>query len=592
MPDAAPNAAITYNGYEFPDRSKFRIDESYVYDDAQVTVVETKFKLRVETIICSLESGSNDDHLASGNYAGREMHRVRQLLSKAGGQLQVKHDGWGPNAPYLTLGGSVGNQVRDVSMGPRPRVLTWNPIGNTAAVEVVWECEFSLPICDGQSPPNFTGLSAFNYSITFDINEGGFTTRRINGYIEIAMMRNGRTIVDSADRYRHKVMFEKPPNFERVATFDISLDKRRGTFSITDTEIESPNPYPVGARKIDAKHRVGWRRGNSSQLMNSITASIQTYPGIPKMRAWLIFNEIVTRRMAYAHQSAAEQARVFIDNIEVEEDIYSYRTQFAMTYRILDTPGMLAMINSTGLLLPLAVDNTNWQDWAIASNQLQPFQGIQDGDRGVAKLYHDFAYDRVVDLCDSQSGFQPSYSDWGSVPSSGRPSALCNRKPPPAKSWIRFEGEWIIEEDQDTHVAVTLGPSDMQFTEFNPAKLDDTLPPDDSDSIRRFVETYAGEHTLIWQGAAERAGYPIPRPGKMRIGNLVLKPVGKGTFKPKFEGNFYCVPKYSAMWSIKYKLIKRLADGDPAKANPVEEPEEAEEDDDEPAPPAPGDGGG
>jgi hypothetical protein len=43
---------VIYNDFTFPDRSNFRVDEEFIYDDAGITVVATRFRLNVQTIIC------------------------------------------------------------------------------------------------------------------------------------------------------------------------------------------------------------------------------------------------------------------------------------------------------------------------------------------------------------------------------------------------------------------------------------------------------------------------------------------------------------------------------------------------------------
>ena len=79
--------------------------------------------------------------------------------------------------------------------------------------------------------------------------------------------------------------------------------------------------------------------------------------------------------------------------------------------------------------------------------------------------------------------------------------------------------------------------------------------PDESETIKRFIENKAGTQTIVIRGYAERIGYPVPKPsGRIFIGGQVYVPIGRGTFAMKYEGDYFGVPKYSAAWVQEYKL--------------------------------------
>lgn len=568
-------ADITYNGYKFPDRSNFEIKEEYLYDDAEVTVIATQFHLQVSTIIVADPSPyAGTDYTDKAYNCGPEMHRVRQLLSKAGKTLEIKHDGFGPDNPYPLINGS--SNVKDVRFGPKPKMISWVPVGNTACVEVIWQCTFAVPICDGTSSPRFDGLCAFNYALTYDIDKRGFTTRKIAGYIEVAMTRiyGDRTLPDSVDLYRNKVQFYKPANFERVVSWNVSLDKRRADFTITDTEIASNNPYPAGVVAISARHRGGWSKRNRTQISNTINATIELSPLENRFRAWYIFRAIVNARLAYAQSVGIIY---FIDSFDVDEELFENRISFNLSYRLLSTPGyyigLLNMFNATGLMQPLSTQNDGtWQQWSESLSQLNPLQG-KSYDRGIAKLEHDYYGDRIIDLCMNERPSPRPEDTTRGVPPPTAIQTFCNPKPPADKSWKSFNADFVYDEHSYAFDAVTLGPDDLRNEEFDPRKPDANLPETQQDEIKRYLENHAGIIGLRWQGVAERVGYPIPRPGKITIGDMQLVPAGKGKFKQGFVGNYFCQPLYKAMWDIPYKLQKRPRKIDGVEASKIAVPE-------------------
>ena len=97
------NAVIVYNGFAFNPHTSYEVTESYEYDEAEMTVVGTKFTILAKTIIAASPNlAGNPSHTGSDFYAGSTVHAARQKLSKAGGVLEFIHDGFGP-VNYLQI---------------------------------------------------------------------------------------------------------------------------------------------------------------------------------------------------------------------------------------------------------------------------------------------------------------------------------------------------------------------------------------------------------------------------------------------------------------------------------------------------------
>ncbi|AMV31334.1 hypothetical protein VN12_04400 [Pirellula sp. SH-Sr6A] len=560
---------VTYNGYQFPDRSNVEVDEEFVYDQADWTVIETKFVVRVTTLITneeqynspvfnsSLEPDAQWQNIAA--FAGPTMHRARQALSKAGGQLSILHDGFGP---HLEINQSAGG-VRDVSWGPKPRILRWTPVGHTHAVEVVWECEFRIPICSGDAPPKFTGLKSHNYEIGFSYDDKGYTTRTINGRVEIALTRQlgGRALVDSVDRYRNLIDHAKPDNFRRTVDWNISLDKRVANYTIIDREISSPNAWPQGVVDIQAKHRVNWSRAvQLARVSNSISMTVELAPTESKSRAWLIFRGLFQKRINFSTDT------VFIYSLDVEEEIFSNRVSFSLNYYFLSQLDVINVFNQSGLFQTVSDELDNWAAWSTSTKVLQPLQGGQSQVQyGYSGLKHEPQIERIVDLCDNFPGGGGDYPNVLTKPTVPPPS-LCNSKPPADKSWLKYEAVFKYNENSPAYTAVSLRENDLLHKTFSPSNIDAALPDVEEEGATRWIEERAGSQEFILQGYAERVGYQIPKPGRILVGGNYYRPIGKGVYAQKFMGTHFCQPLFAAVWKQKYRLDRPLT-----KLNPKDE---------------------
>lgn len=540
---------VTYNDYVFPDRSNFSITETCVYDPSDRTVVGTRFHLRLQTIIVNEYYNTLGDRPAA-DY----VHYARQKISKAGQRLIIEHDGFGPK---MDINASASNGIRDVAWGPKPRLIEWNPVGHTNSVELTWEVEWTIPICDSTQPPAFQGLSSFSYGISFDIDHRGYTTRTISGSLEIAMTRpaGGRNLIDTVDRYRHKVKFAKPLNFERRTTWQVSDDKRTANFTIVDSEIASPNAWPYGVVSINATHRAGWQRSSIARIVNTISATIEMSPDEHKSRAWMIFRAMVNKRIGYASEIA--QA-VFIDGLDVIEDIFANSVSFQLTYRIMGSAegigGLAIFFQSTGLFQPIADGSIhvpgNWNSWDFSVSNLQPFRGTMD--RGVAGLEHEFQNEKLIDLC-SNDVLGPAQPPPVRTQPPYQPGVLCNARPSPERSWLSFEAALTYYESGNDHTAVQIKANDLLHKDYNPARPDEGYPNVANEAVR-YTDDQAGTQEFVWTGKAERVGYPVTKPGRLRINNQWYRPIGKGVFSQVFLGMHFCQPKYAAAWKQRYRL--------------------------------------
>jgi hypothetical protein len=529
---------VEYNGYRFNEYSECTINAVMQDDDASRTTIYHRYKLRVETTIYAED---NDLPVAGGHF-----DRIRDRLTKKGQALIISHRGFSESLFDVNV---YEYGRRDVTFGPHPRVVSWDPVGHENAVHVVWECDFCLSACN-----RWSGIMAANYQMSTRVDIAGYTTRTINGYIEIAMTRiNQRFIPDTADAYRDQIIVGQMPNFQRETSWHLSSDKRRADFTIVDSEIRSPNAFAPGIINITANHGANWSRRQSAILPQVIRATIELAQGQPRSRAWEVFRAIVLSRL----QFAAVQAAVFLENLNCDESLFSNTFNFSINYRTFVQPNasilsaIAGMFQATGIGAPLNLGT--WQQWKASVSHLQSH-------RGQANLQHSPAADQIVDLCavDFLAGPVTNNPSLPRTPMPLSGGSLYNQKPSPQRSYLRYETWMDYEEDSPTSVQISVDPEDLKYKEFDPQDPEATIGETDSGTqVKRFIETQAGSVEVSWRGYAERVGYPVPRPDKIQIGGVTMTRIGRAQFRQKFVGNVLGQPVYAAAWNQRYVVTNR-----------------------------------
>ncbi len=526
-----------YNGFQFNPYSEISVNAQMQDDDSGRVTLYNRYRVRVETTIYAEE-------LDAPGIAGSTFKRLRDRLSKKGQALVIYHLGFHDEAYDVNLSPSG---RRDVTFGPHPRLIAWDPVGEQNAVHVVWECEFMVSACD-----RWDGLMSLNYSIQTRIDMAGYTTRTVSGHLEIAMTRNGDRIPDTADKYRDRVSIPALPNFQREHHWALSLDKRRADFSIVDTEIRSPNPYAPGVIQIQGNHSVGWARRQSAQLPQTIRASIELAQGVARSRAWEVFKAIVESRL----KAAREAKGVFIESVHCDESLFSNNFTFTLNYRTYVDPGKSILTALSGLFASTGIGSllelSTWEQWKESVAKLQSH-------RGQANLKHDVSQDQLIDLCTrGLNGSPPQYPEQPRTPLPLTLNKLYNTKPSPRDSYIKHKTYMGLKERTPTTSQTTIEKDDYRLNKFDPnkpiASLGETIT---GGSVKRYVESQAGTIEVVYMGYAERVGYPIPRPDKVDVGGVTLTRTGESNFRQIFLGDCLGQPVYAASWNQTYAMSER-----------------------------------
>lgn len=525
MPLITAVGELSYNGYTFDGATHVTISTEFVTDDADRTVIYHKITLMAKTVV------------ANDNTTDNTIESIRARLGESGKPLTFIQQGFGDDLVINPVGGGG---LRDIKWGPKPQVLEWEPIGSCRACEVVWKCVTCIPMCADRTARNI-GVLALNYSVDYTIDQRGYTTRTISGYLEIAQTRNGANLQDNCDAYRERITPTVPIGFKRQQNWTSSLDKSRLDFTIVDTEIPTPNAFPPSVVDISGRHRVRWQRGRDGGfLRNTINLDVEMAADAPPALAYAIFVTLARLRI---NQAIANTQGVLIDELGVDENLFGRDSSFIVGYRI--TSPLDELLGDSGLWQPLG---GGWAAWHAS-------MATAHDQRGFAGLRLLNANDAIIDACTNQQSlsWNPQQAELGAVAPPPGVATLKNTLPDPKYSWLRYRTYVFTGRHRPVARQAVLQTKDSDVSSYN---QNDTNGPNYGaksgiDDILQQGGRSRYTHTLI--GSAMRVGYPIPRPVLTQVGSSLAVEVD-GQFVQTLQANALGVPIYSANWSITYDL--------------------------------------
>lgn len=530
---------VSYNDYAFRGAFHATIDDQFVYDDSGRVVMYVKHRLVVRAIIVTDDAGEDQT-------TDTAMATIRDKLSRAGKRLIFAQKGFG-----LSID-TEANGKGDVIFGPKPQVISWIPIGSSNACQVTWQCEFHLSECQ---PAAIGGILGVSYEISAEVNHDGITTRTISGSIH---MSNGwakdKTLAASPDYVIQRAIRANPiRNFRRNVSRHISADKTRVGFTITDTEINSPTPFPLMIREIDGRHAASWNRAAPAKFHNSLSLSMTVDPRKSLYHAWLVARDILKRRTANALSASShdKKAKALIDSVEISEGLFSSgrSISFHFTWRIIGC--IHEFIKDSGLFVSCVDDEHTWAKWQYSI-------GFGD-DFGSADWKLEKTDDKAVDLCagkqqSSAALIEINNDTWLRREDAGESIGIANEYPDPQYSYLKFRSKtrYLARAPYAVHQVL----QDPEQSISGETSLYSKVAP--------YFGAYGGidtiiqlasrrKHFVLFYGEAERAGYPIPKPKLEEYGGQKTTEVDVH-FEHGYKMNALGVPIYSAKWGILYSI--------------------------------------
>lgn len=568
MAGLATIGTVSYNGFTFPPANRVKITTRPVYDSSDRVVKYDEITMRIDFI-----AHDGMDELPGVGFDS-DMRLLYLLLSSPHKQLAFDDRGYGDIV--------IPTNYSEITQGPKPRIVHWEPIGANKAINISWEVVFSIARCTFSQNKRMT---EYNYSYSWSIDSSGLTIRTISGHFEIASSfqaigGNIDRIDKSADAYRDQIKFPVPDGFIRESqNFDLSEDRRILRFHLIDRQIQSRYPYPKGVKELSLTQRLSTNNLQVGQVWSvTISGSITLFTSSPKHHAWMAFSEVVrSRRQAVTtrnrrnaiERSLAEQnpnAVPYIEvdsfmitrELEIEDDIYGDTVSFRITWDLYSS--RTHAFQASGLFLE--PDNTQtWQQWTDqATHDFDAGSNV----RGIADLKHNAEGEEIIHLCNSKSttaNESPAniipkhlYDDTVGIlpdPDSGTGDYIHYG---PEANIIRLPGE--VHQVPLNDAPRPYEPTEVQplSTLRDPNYWRSMHNPSNSGNYRQPIRQvrHSPQFEIVFRGSAVRINRPIVQPEITSYQGIPVLPTGKAFFTQKRRilpmGQVF----YIAAWEQRY----------------------------------------
>lgn len=486
------DSLCSYNGYTFgPTALTTGFSAKPNPDPAGRTVMSTTFTVTVKETIAA----GTEEELAA------LMETAREKLERNGGKLRYAGRGFGDIDINLATG------KRDVRWGPWCRELAFVPTGAGVAVEMTWTVEFTTVDCpDGLTAPGT--ILSFTYTVDYDIDREGYTTRRYDSSLTIAQTRkkvDDKTLSATADMHLEKMVPAPLVGFRRESqSRKLSLDKNTLTYTVVDSQMPGNLP-PVGVVEGSIEHT--WQSLELFKWAGSITATytIDRRNGTP-LAAIVPFQNLVLDRINEARKMVVDAAavagvpggggggaagggvaaalggaagkpgdpvHVYLRGASATEPNVLGRTQVKLGVQYMASGCSFAeILRSGGLWKPLGPNDVagNWKKWAASvPSVFSP--------RGHAALVFTPKEDALVDACipgakpvtqqPQKIGSDPGFDGFKAVVGGAVGGALVGAMakafgaPSPENSWIEYKSFVTIHPELGRVTGSTLPTSPL-----------------------------------------------------------------------------------------------------------------------------------
>lgn len=577
---------LFYNGVSFGTPTRTEVSIKPLPDPAGRTAVANVYTLKVHTLAAEANQ-------ALGQTADADVEALRNRLTAYGGELRANNLGIGRN---LHVNRPGGGGIRDLMWGPKPQLLKLVTHG-LHAVEIDWECQFAILDCEDAVFEQ--ELLELNFSVSWALDQSGYTTRTFQGHLKIPQTRRtqaDRTLSDQADAYRERVVPPALVGFRRTEqSFELSPDKCMLTFKVVDAEV---GPYypPEGVVEVSMSHEVrnGARwSGFGGQWVGTLSANYELARNVDRATAYKYFLKALLGRADRAREApfgeGRERQQAFLISFRASHpEVYGRRgASFSASYTFLSTLADLA--KASGLWAsPPDSDPELWRG-SLSTTAFHL--------RGNAKL--SFAAtgegipDVIVDLCLPGSRQQSLHAESPEAPDFTLEGEVRNPLPEPGTSWLHFQSSLTVEQLDDTPEMKllpsqpvnlrTLSTDPPPQESYDPYTLS-TGPVDEgarpaaglgldlaragslwvygdsaAQAKSRFV-TQVRDVPQVYvtlRGRALRAGYEVTPPAVAQVGGCDVTPANRegNGFGRAVVGSYFGVQVYGCVWDLRYRVL-------------------------------------
>lgn len=574
MPLLPALGTASYNGISFDSRSNYSCEGRPVEDAAGRTVTHVIWTLKIHGYVTSTSPTTTDT----------QMDSIKAALTAYGGELHLDEKGFGQFAF------NAGGAVVDLMWGPKPRLLSFKPLGGAIAAEVDWTVEIAAPYCfPGSGTFQFAPME-FNFKVSFAVDRSGYTKRSISGHLRIPQTRatvNSRNLLDNADAYLDQnaggVIPPIPIGFRRTEkSHDLDESKCVLTFSFVDEEMP-PNYPPAGVVECSADHTFTSSQSYGTKWTSTLNASYELVRGVgtPSM-AIEAFKALLLSRKEFMRQNAAlfgvPMTNAYPSAFTLREPQIYGKTVVALSCSYLYTCDLPTVLSASALWTP--VPNNDYSAWFQGS-------GFSQAPRGNAGLYFTNSDDYLIDLCQPNTpvilnsgqgivgGQQASFS-----------SGIIADAQDPASSWVDFllatslepvdgtcelkplpmqdpGNPLILGIDQNALLGAVLTTGGLnQNNQVTGVPIPQIIADQGASGPSVVTTRTAPSWYVSLRGHAVRAGIPIATPVLVAVGSALAIPAnqeGVNYFSTGVIGTWGNVPIIGAAWELRW-LLDRTPD--------------------------------
>lgn len=289
---------LEYNGVRFDPAATETLGISVrpIQDDSKRTIKFVEYDISVKTVVyvTAADAASSID---------ATIDVILQKLTSQAGQLIYQGKGIGKLNVNISQKNAAINDdgVWDVAWGPTPYDVTAKPVGDTRAWEIVWNCRVSIPKCDSAQYQD--AIMAFNYSVDYSTDYGGYTTRTIRGHLEVPMTRDaqGDRLLKhkDADKFREQIVINIPAGFRDAGggSYTLSQDRRRLDFQAIHVQLPGVVP-PLGVLKCSMSMKTQNQKSmNFVTWLFTIDATYEMASGNVQQLAAIHFRRVIVDRI-------------------------------------------------------------------------------------------------------------------------------------------------------------------------------------------------------------------------------------------------------------------------------------------------------
>lgn len=560
---------MTYGGVVIDNISKSRVRVTPMYNTQGTTVKYNEYVIDIEAIV-----DPNYNNAVGKATTEDALEQIRSVLLTSNLAFEFLSKGLGDDWDVRYQPNQAGRE--DVTYGPRPVSLTFEPIHANKGARIVWTIVVNTPECLDQTWPA-RGLCEFWCTSSVNINRKGYQTLTRTGYLELMGGTNTKKLKSNAQASK---LFKKyvatllnvqsMQGYHLEQSYDFSPDDRSCNFTLTYTEIESDNAYPNGVVEISCEHDMGSNllAGDPYQSFfktwtNTMSCQIELRPKTPKLRAWAIFATIASQRISQGIEYEFEMVnnrRVvtkikvpLILSIRVHEDIFAHTVSFDIVW-VSHARSLGEIFRRSGMFKK--VSGTDWDLWTA------DVRGTIQNPDGAYPLLSYGVTQAIIDPC--------SPIPKPSVPDTTRdvipfvtPGIFRPECPPAYASWIDYKNKFIYSQEIGVvdHRRYKDEEDIKRITPEASGRNDEIILDAGLNTKAAKADFYRQDFgsDIVWvtmKGFAIRLGRPTKPPILKKIGgkDVQIVPERNEVTDTVTSSDYEC-PTYVTTWEITYEVL-------------------------------------